>query len=198
MDPTLAQLIGSVSIEAVKIVGPAVVAAVVAYKAASLQFKSTLLQLRETNQFAARQHLFDYYKERQKRFSEGYASLVESLGQALGFNAALSDDEPNAATKAIQDSFTSLAKLHLGAAPFEIKLVLRDMKAKSLDQIEEYVDLEEKSATLSELSMGSDFESMRAAVIAMIEVYAALERCNQLLLEREMDRLFSKYIDGRG
>lgn len=197
MDPTLAQVIESVSTEAIKIIGPAVVAALAAYKAAALQFKATLQQLREGNEFSARQHLFDYYKERQKRFSEGYSNLVNSLSQVLGANAAAEGDEPDGSLKAMLDTFTSLAQLHLGAAPFEIKLVLRDMKARKLEQIEEYKELEGKQAMLSGLVLGKDFESKRAAVFSMIEVYGALERCNQLLLEREMDSLFSKYVQER-
>ncbi len=51
MDPVLANLISSIGIEAIKIVGPAIVAALVAYKAAALQFKATLQQLREGNGF---------------------------------------------------------------------------------------------------------------------------------------------------
>lgn len=197
MDPTLAQLIDSVCVEAIKVIGPAVVAAIVAYKAASLQFQATLQQLRENNEFSARQHLFEYYKERQKRFSESYFNLVSSLSQVLGANAAAGDDEPDGSLKAMLDTFTSLAQLHLGAAPFEVKLVLRDMKQKKLEEIEEYKELEAKQALLSGLVIGKDFESKRAAVFSMIEVYGSLERCNQLLLEREIDFLFSKYFKER-
>jgi hypothetical protein len=197
MDAALAQLLETVGIETIKVIGPAIVAAIVAYKVASLQFKATLRQLREANEFSARQHLFDYYKERQKRFSEGYSSLINSLSQILGTNTAVSDDELDGSLKAMLDTFSSLAQLYLSATPFEIKLVLRDMKAKKLNELDEYKDLEEKQLNLSGLSLGKDFESKRTAVFFMIEVYGALERCNQLLLEREIDGLFGKYVQER-
>lgn len=68
------------------------------------------------------------------------------------------------------------------------------MKAKKLDKQEEYKELEEKQAILSRLTIGKDFESKRTTVFSVIEVYGSLERCNQLLLEREMNRLFRKYV----
>jgi hypothetical protein len=197
LDPVVTELIRSIGTDALQILGPAVVAALAAYKAASLQFKATLQQLRESNEFSARQHLFDYYKGRQKRLSESHASLMSSLGSVLGANAAAGDGEPDGALQAIVDTFTSMAKLHLGAAPFEIQLVLRDMKAKRLGQLEEYRELEQKAALLIGLDVGPAFESKRAVVFTLIEAYGALERCNQLLLEQEMDALFSKYVGAR-
>lgn len=193
MDPVLAELLN----ELIKIVGPAVVAALAAYKAAALQFRATLQQLREGNEFSARQHLFDYYKERQKRLSERHTSLMNSLGQVLGVNAAAQDNEPEGSLKAIIDTFNSMAQLHLGAAPFEIHLVLRDMKAKKLHQLDDYRELEARKERLTGLIVGRDFESTRSAGFALIEVYGELERCNQLLLESEMDALFSKYVGER-
>lgn len=71
------------------------------------------------------------------------------------------------------------------------------MKAKKLQQIEEFQDLEAKKAIVANLTIDTDFESKRTVVVALLDVYGSLERCNQLLLEKEMDQLFSKYVGGR-
>lgn len=194
MDPVLAELIKSIGVEAIKIVGPATVAAFAAYKAASLQFKATLTQLREANEFAARQYLFDYYKERQNRLSESHNELTTSLGQVLGVNAAAREDVFDANIQKMIDTFDSIARLHLDAAPFEISLTVRDMKSKGLDDLEEYLELQSTKQTIEGLVVAEDFNSKKAVVISLLKVYGQLERCNQLLLEKEMDSLFSKYV----
>lgn len=194
MDPVLAELINSIGLEAIKIVGPAAVAAFAAYKAASLQFKATLTQLREGNEFSARQYLFDYYKDRQKRLSESHNELTTSLGQVLGVNAAAREDVFDVNIQKMIDTFDSIASLYLDAAPFEISMTVRDMNAKGLDNLEEYLILQSTKQALEGLVVGEDFNSKKAAVISLLKVYGQLERCNQLLLEKEMDSLFSKYV----
>ncbi len=122
---------------------------------------------------------------------------MNSFGQILGMKAGALGGESDESLKAIVDTTDSLAQLHLGAAPFEISLLLRDMKSKNLHQLEEYRELEAKKRQLAGVVLGSDFKSTRTAVFKLIDVYAALERCNQLLLEREMDTLFTKYVGDR-
>lgn len=190
MDPVLAEFLT----DATMIIGPAVVTGFFAYQAAAHQSKATLQKIREANEFSARQHLFDYYKERQKRFSEGYTNLVNTMGQVLGVNAAAFDSNSDVGLDKLVDGFNSIVGLHLSAAPFEISLVLRDMVAKKLDGTEEFKELEVKKARVADLTAGTDYETTKSTVNALIEVYGELERCNQLLMEKEMDRLFSKYV----
>ena len=63
MDPVLANLIRDISFEGIKILGPAAIASIVAYKSASAQYKAKLAELTRQHEFNARQHLFDYYKQ---------------------------------------------------------------------------------------------------------------------------------------
>lgn len=193
MDPVLAELIS----EGVKILGPALIAGCAAYFAASLQFKATLAQIREANEFAARQHLFDYYKDKQKQLSESYNELSNTLGQVLGVNAAVLKDEGDESIQNMVSGFDSIAQLHLDAASFEISLALRDMRSKKLEGLEEFERLASRKQSLDGLHLGDDFESKKATVLSLLELYGWLKRCNQLLLEKEMDLLFSKYDVGR-
>jgi hypothetical protein len=189
MDPVLAELIS----EGVKIIGPALIAAGAAYFAASLQFKATLGQIREANEFAARQHLFDYYKDKQRQLSESYNELSNTLGQVLGVNAAPRKGKDDESIENMVSGFDSIAQLHIDAAPFEIGLTLRDMRSKKLDSLQEFKQLTRRKQALDELNLGGDFQSKKNTVLSLLELYAWLKRCNQLLLEKEMDLLFSKY-----
>lgn len=95
------------------------------------------------------------------------------------------------------ETFNSAMQLYIGTAPFEINLVLRDMKARKLDDIEEFTELESKKKHLMNPTTGNDFVALKATIFTLIDVYGVLERCNQLLLQREMDTLFSKYVGER-
>lgn len=54
MPSELLNLIQSVSLEAIKISGPAVIAAYATYRATAIQFESKLKELDKTNEFHAR------------------------------------------------------------------------------------------------------------------------------------------------
>lgn len=57
MPSELLNLIQSVSLEAIKISGPAVIAAYATYRATAIQFESKLTELDKTNEFHARDRI---------------------------------------------------------------------------------------------------------------------------------------------
>jgi hypothetical protein len=67
MSPELLQLIETVYLESLKIIGPAIIAAYAAHKATKLQYETKLLELEKGHEFKARENLHSYYKERQAK-----------------------------------------------------------------------------------------------------------------------------------
>ncbi len=57
MPSELLNLIQTVSLEAIKILGPAVIAAYATYRATAIQFESKLRELDKTNEFHARDRI---------------------------------------------------------------------------------------------------------------------------------------------
>ena len=57
MPSELLNLIQTVSLEAIKILGPAVIAAYATYRATAIQFESKLKELDKTNEFHARDRI---------------------------------------------------------------------------------------------------------------------------------------------
>lgn len=191
MDPLQIDLIKTVSLEAIKILGPAVVAALTGYWAARLQYVSKLKELERSNEFNARQQLFDYYKNQQAKLAERHKELADGLGQVLAFAAVADDDEKN--TKIVK-AFMGTVSTYISIVPFDIDMTRRDMKTKGLEATDEYQKLGEYHDSSLNLKSGESFETTQANVYILFEIYSFLERCNQLLLERQMEGLFSKYM----
>lgn len=195
MDPVLADLIRTIALESIKVLGPAAVAAIATYKVANAQYRARLIEISQTNEFGARQNLFDYYKGRQAKLAEGQRELNEALGQLLGMMAS-ADADSGSARHPLVDTYTGMVDMHIGLAHFDVDITRRDMKAKGLSDSEEYGRLEQYAKVVVELSLSTDAEIVKKNAFALLEVYGFLERCNQVLLEAQMEGLFNKYLKG--
>lgn len=188
MSPELILALQETTIEAVKILGPALFT----YLAASAQFRSKLEQLGRTQSFRSREHLFAYYKARQKKLAESYEGLGKGIGQALGFAAAAAV-VPEAKMQEMVESFKVLVRIHTVVAPFEIDIALRDMKAADLSRFEEYKKLSGYRESAANLQVGTTAEHLRDLVTKLMEIYGVLERCNQMVLEKRIESLFREH-----
>lgn len=197
MDPNLIDLAKTISLEAIKVLGPAIIAGFTGYWAARLQYVGKLKELEKTHEFNARRQLFDYYKQRQVKLSEGYKELSNGLGQVIGYSASAETMKDNVDLSKIVNAYTGMVDVYLGIVPFDIEITLRDMKAKSIDGTDEYQKLSEYRETSSKLKpiSGKGIQEIQTNVHALLEIYSFLERCNQLLLERQIEGIFSKYVN---
>jgi len=60
MDAATIELIKLIATDAIKIIGPAVIAAVATYKTAKSQFENKLVEIKHSNELEARKSLFDW------------------------------------------------------------------------------------------------------------------------------------------
>jgi hypothetical protein len=84
MDPEFLRVVESVLLDGIKILGPALIAAIATYKGMKAQSELKLQERFKDHEFRAREHLFDYYKNRQVNLSKSHDELAESLGSLLG------------------------------------------------------------------------------------------------------------------
>jgi hypothetical protein len=195
MDPVLADLLKSVLMEVTKVIGPAVVAALATYGVTRWQFLEKLREIERTQEFSARQNLFDYYKNRQLKLAEGYQQLSGAFGQLLGMATACEEQSTDKSNRLVE-SFAGIADIYVGIAPFDIDISCRDLAAKGLENTEEYAKLQEYRRIASAMSLTGTFGVVRGNILSLLEIYGFLERCNHLVLEKQMEALFSKYIKG--
>ena len=129
----------------------------------------------------------------QRDLAEGQQELNNALGQLLGMVAA-DEGEPDSVALPIVDTYAGIVDMHIGLAPFDVDITRRDMKKKGLGDSEEYDRLEHYGKVVAELSPSKEPQGIKKNAFALIEVYGFLERCSQMLLEAEMEGLFSKYL----
>ncbi|QYK12779.1 hypothetical protein K0I63_18980 [Shewanella rhizosphaerae] len=195
MEPAVIKMIEVIAVDAIKILGPAVIAALATYKATKAQYDAKLQELTKGHEFKAREHLFDYYKERQGKLSKSHEELSNILGQVLGFSAVTNDVTLGDCLHDLANTFFGIARLYHGQAPFEISTTLRDFESKGIQEEPEYEKLNFYLHMVNSITPSNDRAEFEKVVFSLLEVYSFLERCNQVLLENEMKGLFNKYVE---
>lgn len=196
MQPDVVSLIQTVLLEAIKILGPAVVAAYAAYKAASVQLEVKLQELTKGNEFKAREAIFLHLKERLVHIDEQNEKLNSELGRMLGFAAGYqggSGSEPTEYVDIMGRAVQSIARI----SPVEVSATLNDMRHSSLASTEEFKALSERQAIKFDTSEPYTYEALKSNVLQLIETYDLLGMCNRLLLQKQMERAFSPYVGER-
>lgn len=194
MDPNLAELIRAVSTDAIKILGPAVIAGWFTFKATSAQHAAKLKELEKTHGFSARQSLFDYYKQQELKIAENQNKLSSGLTQILGFATAL-DADPDEETKRVIRSFTGLVTVYLATLPFDIGLIIRDLRKGGLSDSEEFERLKGYEQLASKVEVSEGLEDLQQLVYSLLEMYSFMGRCTLMLLKHEMDQLYKGYVE---
>lgn len=194
MDTVLASLLETTIIEALKILGPAIVAALATYKATKIQYDLKLKEIDKAQGFKARENLVEHYKNQKSRVDEGYQSLSNLLGQALGMAVgALNEDDDE--IDDISATMVGVADMYIGMAPFDLETTLRDMKAVDLADTSEYEKLESYVKPASELNATRNLGVLKSNIYLLLEVYAFMGRCNQMMLEKQIHSLFEGYVE---
>jgi len=179
MDPILAELIKAVLLDVVKIIGPALIASIATYKVTKIQYDLKLKELKSSQSFKAKETLLEH-------------SLTSSLAQILGF--AFENNDNKEEIDDLVSAGVSASDMYISMAPFDIKITLRDMEASNLSDIAEYeklISYEEKS---KKLKITRNISELKDTIYLLIEVYSFLGRCNQIMLENQIQNLFQGYL----
>lgn len=191
MDPATIELIK----DAIKILGPATIAALATYKAAKSQFELRLREVERKQEFGARQHLFRYYNERQTQLAQEYAKLRGELEHTLGFVAGFTEgigDEDSGLVKTMSEYM----EMYSTMAPTEIDVTMRDMEKNDMAGTSDYDKVKSYKDKMNNLNTEKTFRSLQKNIFIILEVYHFLQHCNQMLLQKRIETMFGKYIEG--
>ena len=119
--------------------------------------------------------------------------MTESLGHTVGF-AAGAGEEKDAAIRKMLSTYTEMVLMHSKLTPSEIETTLRDMRQHNLEDSAEYKKLESYIEGIKNLKPGATFEVLRENVFEIVEVYHFMLLCNHMVLQRQMKKVFIKYI----
>ncbi len=195
MEPTTFELIKEIATDAIKILGPATIAALVAYKASEAQFELRLKEIEKGHQFRAREHLFRYYKDRQTQLSHDYTKFSQSLEEDLGFAAGFTEANEVKASGLVK-TMANYIEMYSSVTLTEIDITMRDMNENGLGGTPEYERLKSYKDKISNLAKEKNFSALQNNMLSIVEVYRFLQFCNQMLLQRQIEKMFRKYLEG--
>ncbi|MES2190802.1 MAG: hypothetical protein V4454_11795 [Pseudomonadota bacterium] len=193
MSPEEIALVQTVSLEAIKILGPAIVAAYAGYKAASVQIEVKLRELDKNHQFQARENIFSHLKDRLTHIDEQTERLNADLGRMLGFAAGCQDFDHSAETNEFVELMTGAMKSVAKLAPLEATVLLNDMRISGLASSHEFEALSAQTFQL-EFDGPASYLQLKANVLKLLETYGLLGVCTRLLLQKQMERVFAPYL----
>jgi hypothetical protein len=197
MPNELYEFLQPIALEGIKILGPAAIAAVVAYKAATIQIELKLRELESQNAFRAREAIFNHLREKLVHIDQQSQKLNQELGQLLGFAAAESEIKADASPSEYVKIMAVALEPCIRTAPMEARSLVSQMRLAGLGTSEEYTQLTAWQATSHEGGAMASFNGLKHAVLSMLEVYELMGACTRRLLEHQLERVFSPYVQSR-
>lgn len=161
-------------VEVFKILGPAIITAIVMYKIGKKQLEVKLRELEKSHTYFASEKLFEYYQNREKELDESCKSINKDMGFLLGVTSALTVDDD------LLNKVTKMYDFYKKTLPYQIKLTLRDLKIYSLQTTEEFRKLE---SFLNQRSFQNQKKNWSDKIFYLLEVYFYLQICNKMILE---------------
>jgi hypothetical protein len=191
MDAELYKLTLVVVSDSIKILGPAIITAIVGYKVGQSQLLLKIDELNKNNEFKAREKLFDFHKEKLVKVDESIASLTEALAQFAGMTVGDEiGDESN-----LTSFVNKYLMLYINGLPFQLNHVNDELKKypnkfpRELEQVNKYI---RQSAKLEKPCTPEDTQT---SIVELIETYSYCSHCIRLLIETEAVEIFKPYTD---
>ena len=188
MDLELYKMTMDVLSDAIKILGPALITAVVGYKVGKSQLLLKIEELNQNNEFKAREKIFDFHREKLAKVDESIASLNEGLGQFAGMTLADMDDELN-----FSSFINKYLVIYIEGIPFQLNHINDEMKQYSCEYPREHEQLNKYMAHTEEIEKPSTPEEAHSTIVELIEIYGFASHCIRLIIEKEALEIFKPY-----
>lgn len=189
MDPEITKIILSIVSDALKILGPAIVTGVVAFKTGKSQHILKLKELDKNNEFKAREKIFAYHREKIEENKVAVGHLGNELGQISGM--LLGGGEEDADLSEFMNGYISV---YLDKLPFDMALVKKEMELYPKEFEEEKVKIRKLSESIEGLKKPTDARSIHHVVTELLRTYHFLGHCIRLLIEKEAMEVFRPYV----
>ncbi len=198
MDANTIELIKTIATDSIKILGPAIIAVYATYKATMGQLKIKLKELDKKHEFGVREQLFNYYKDRLASLAKSYEILNDSLGKMIGMATGIVDTGIESVDKQFNELFLTMfefAEMESRKTLLEIETTAMYMEQEGLKDSKDYNKLKSYIEPLQNLEKEKTLQVLRRNTIIILEAFHALQRCHQILIGKQMEQVFKKYIE---
>jgi len=193
MDPAAAKLLETVLLDAIKILGPATIAGIVAYKSASAQFQIKIEELKQEHAFQARQTIFAHTNERIKRVDSDLEKLNRELGELLGFLAGSQGDDAKSSTSPLIEYLGQAAESMARAIRLEIRMTLQDLEQAGL-QKSDVSDLLSDYRDYQNISGPHNLSSVTANLLTLREIHNLQALAMHRILNVQQQSALKPYV----
>jgi hypothetical protein len=168
---------------AIKILGPALITGMVGYFSASVQFTTRLKELDKNNEFKAREHLYNFYKEQRISSGEGVKPTLNMLENIL--IATASDD--------LNQTLRSRLQAILSQRYVVLDTVKQGMKYWNLTDSEPYIQLLAADKDAGRIDYMNE-KITTDQIESLIRFYTFADLCTDKIMNESMNRMFRKYF----
>lgn len=169
--------------DAIKILGPALITGVVGYFSASIQFKTRLKELDKNNEFKAREHFYNFYKEQRISSGEGIKPTLNILYDIL---SATENDKLNKPLRIRLQSILTPRNMVLDT----VKQGMKYWKLTDSDQYKQLLKADEKAGRIDYMKEQITTDQIEA----LISFYTFADLCTDKVMNESMNLMFRKYL----
>jgi hypothetical protein len=173
--------------DAVKILLPAAITAIVVYKIAKARMNIKLKEMGKTREFDSQEQLFNYYKERSRRLLKKHDKLNESLGRLMGFAIGYSSVAEKEATEFLKRVGVTIRNFSR-IALMDSRITKKEMEKNGLNDIPEFSELDSYIDEVRKIDPSDSLPALQKNIVTLIEIYSHLHYCQQLMLEKQVMR----------
>ncbi|AQM66586.1 MULTISPECIES: hypothetical protein [Vibrio] len=177
-----------VAIEAIKILGPAMVTGVAAYFTATIQLKAKLKQIEKNSEYKAREKVFDFKTEKYNKLDKSLATLNETLSFLAGMSMTDRDDQ-----YAINSFVAKYLSTFIYSAPFDVKQTIDQFLPLATEYPREFDKLQKDLSLVEGLKQPNNYDQVNDTIVTLIGVYGFVSCCSKIVAEKEALKVFEPY-----
>jgi hypothetical protein len=192
MSPATIQLLS----DALKILGPAIIAALATYKGAQLYLKAKVSELASAGELRARENLFTYYKDRLEYLWAAAKDAGVGIGKLYAIIGTQGDEAEKAEPAALNElrGFVSVLSTLLMQ---EVGITRAELQQAQLEDSPQFRRLQELAAQPDHQEQPKTTKALLDRLAAIVETYSFLCHCTQVVLESRMKELWDPYLSRR-
>lgn len=190
MSPEVYEVTVNAVLEIAKILGPAIITAIVGFRAGQLQLKQRIYELEKGNEYKARETIFNFHREKLEKTDESLASLNSAMGTLSGMALADQKDE-----KFITQFVSTHLTPYIQGLEFNLSHVYdellkhKDHLPREIKLISGYLD------DVCEIVVPTSHVSVQETIVKLIEIYGHCSHCIRCIVELEALDIFSPYTN---
>lgn len=195
MTPELQAALLELGSDAIKILGPAAIAAWVGYSAGQAQLKTRLKELELANGFKAREHLYAHYETRRTELKDSLRQLGEMIGRLTSeLSAEEDEDESPAEREAERRLAWTLVSTLSSMVPLEVSSAKSWLSERGLAGTPHEARLDAAASKADWTVVGENRDEILDRALLLFDMLTVLAAHSNTVLGKKAEELFVPHL----